>query len=142
MDKNRPWLRKLCILASIVVLGLLLGEVVWNLTPVRFKPHFKERYSFAILAALEQQSAGDLRGAEAALRAAISIRSNSYQAYFILGDLLQSEGKTNAALACFEAALMRCGTTPTNDVPARMQSLDRLLLAEKIQVLRNDFQPR
>jgi tetratricopeptide (TPR) repeat protein len=94
------------------------------------------RYLLTIASAADNKAKGRFQDAEAEPRSAIDLRPDWYTAYAILGDLLLERGSTNDALIHYEAALSRCGLTPTNQVPSRVQEFERQRIAEKILALR------
>lgn len=76
--------------------------------------------------------------AESALKSAIQLEANRYEAYNDLGNLLLSRGETNAALTNFDKALLYCGKSPTNLLSLQAQKNERALIEGKIQKLRDN----
>ena len=137
MKDKRLLIRKLLLLLLCIVAGIILADWFWAWTPIKWKVDLDTRYLLAYGRGVELTDKGDYDGAQAAFLAAITLSTNRYEAHLTLGNLLLSRGETNAALACFDMALLFCGDGPTNLVPRELQVRERLRIAEKIQKLRS-----
>jgi hypothetical protein len=119
-----------------LIIGLFLGEKFWRFTPVSWKMNANTLYLLKIGSANEMRQRGDSHGAEAALKSAIQLAPNRYEAYLDLGNLLLSDGETNRAIDNYKLASIYCGRSPTNLLSLDDQIRERAIIAQKIEGLK------
>src|SRR5207245_7896997 len=105
---KRWWKNKRILLLVGAIGGILIGEAWWHLTRLR-PADPSSRYLLMFFRAKDLEAAGNVSGAEAILRSAISECPNRYEAYLALGDLMIKRGETNAGISNYTAALSYCG---------------------------------
>jgi|SRR6266542_3871586 len=133
--EKRSWINKRILWLVVAIGGILIGEAWWYFT--RLRPADPDlRYLLMFFSAKDLEAAGDVSGAEAALRSAIHECPNRYEAYLALGDLVIKRGETNAAISNYTVALAHCGASPTNIVTIEAQRVERTLISNRIQRLR------
>lgn len=134
--KGMFWTKKAVWFSLAIVLGIGLGKICWRFTPIDWKVDKDTRYFLAIGEAIEKQKRGEIEQSKAILMSAIRLRTNYYDAYLLMGELLLTSGMTNEAVRYYEAALSRCGSTPTNFLPASTQGCERERIIRKIGTLK------
>jgi tetratricopeptide (TPR) repeat protein len=131
---KKPLLVALGILVALC--GYFLGDVAWRMTPAGWKLSADTRYLFHLGSAEDMRGRRDFHDAEATLKEAIQLCPNRYEAYYDLGNVLLSEGRTNAAMDNYKTALLYCGDGPTNLISHDEQLRQRAIISQRILILR------
>jgi len=64
---------------------------------------------------------------------AVQMNPTRYEAYLSLAELELRLGKTNHALEALNLALRYVGRSPTNFMPLKLQSVDRMLIEQRLR---------
>ena len=123
-------------LVIYVFVGLVVGGVVLTIFAFRIRSKYlvgEYAYNAWLVGGHEALRESRYDEAHKRFSEAVQMNPTRYEAYLSLAELELRLGKTNHALEALNLALRYVGRSPTNFMPLKLQSVDRMLIEQRLR---------